>query len=373
MLSRIEVSGFRSLRSVAQRLGPVCVLAGVNGSGKSNFLDAIQFLQSISKDGLRKAFDGRTTNPLELLWQKRPGVIHLAIESTAPENGASTARYGIDIHVDSGPQVLRESIEIHSPGLPPVPLMARTLQHIVTGAPELEWLNKAHLETDRSVLELLFLHPAPDLIDHLDFLLSFQVQPIELVADAMRRPSPSTLRNDPPHKDGGNLPWLVERLQRGQSDLYRRWLEHVRTVFPDIAEIGMRVQDWDNQSYLTIRYNNGLELPSHHISEGTLRLLALTLLAYVPAKSPVYLIEEPENGVHPAALEAIYESLSSVYDGQVLLTTHSPILLSAVAIEEILCFSQDNDGATQIVEGPEHPQLRNWRGEVPLGLQAQAT
>ena len=51
-------------------------------------------------------------------------------------------------------------------------------------------------------------------------------------------------------------------------------------------------------------------MPAWMLSEGTLRLLALTILAYLPHLPAVYLIEEPETAVHPTALETIYQSLS---------------------------------------------------------------
>jgi predicted ATPase len=38
-------------------------------------------------------------------------------------------------------------------------------------------------------------------------------------------------------------------------------------------------------------------------------LLALTLVAYVPARDRIYLIEEPENGIHPQAVETVFHSL----------------------------------------------------------------
>ena len=59
------------------------------------------------------------------------------------------------------------------------------------------------------------------------------------------------------------------------------------------------------------------------MSEGTLRLLALTVIAYLPDAGRIYLIEEPENGIHPLATEAVYQSLSSVYGSHVFITTHS--------------------------------------------------
>ncbi len=115
-----------------------------------------------------------------------------------------------------------------------------------------------------------------------------------------------------------------------------------------------------------VRYKNGIEVPSWIVSDGTLRLLALTLLAYLPEFTGAYLIEEPENGVHPAALETIYQSLSSLYDAQVLIASQSPLLLGMAEPEQLLCFTQEPDG-TKIIRGSEHPALRDWRREVSLG------
>jgi predicted ATPase len=105
------------------------------------------------------------------------------------------------------------------------------------------------------------------------------------------------------------------------------------------------------------------------VSDGTLRLMALTLLTYAPDFDGVYLIEEPENGVHPVALQAIYESLTSVYAGQVLVASHSPVLLSMAEPEQLLCFRKTPEGA-EIVRGSEHRALRDWQGEVSLGMLA---
>lgn len=117
-------------------------------------------------------------------------------------------------------------------------------------------------------------------------------------------------------------------------------------------------------AYLMLRYREGVEVPSWMTSDGTLRLLALTLLAYLPTgmTSPrrgffndrLFPVEEPENGVHPMALDAIYDSLASVYDGQVLVATHSPVFLRMAKPEEVLCFAKTEDGATDIVRGDSH-------------------
>jgi predicted ATPase len=103
-------------------------------------------------------------------------------------------------------------------------------------------------------------------------------------------------------------------------------------------------------------------------SDGALRLLALTLPAYLDDFRGIYLIEEPENGIHPRAVETMCQSLSSVYEAQILLATHSPVILSVVEPEDVLCFAKTVAGATDIVAGNQHPKLRDWRHEENLGV-----
>ena len=101
-------------------------------------------------------------------------------------------------------------------------------------------------------------------------------------------------------------------------------------------------------------------------SDGTLRLLALTLPAYLSDFEGVYLIEDPENGIHPMAMETVFQALRSVYDAQILLATHSPVVLGCANISDILCFKKAENGATDIVSGSDHPALRQWQGALRL-------
>ena len=112
--------------------------------------------------------------------------------------------------------------------------------------------------------------------------------------------------------------------------------------------------EWSTRVILLYRYRGGLEVPSWMVSDGTLRLFALTLSAYLQDFRGVYLIEEPENGIHPRAVETVVQSLSSVYAAQVLVATHSPGILGMVKPEDVLCFAKTKDGASDIVLGREH-------------------
>ncbi len=92
----------------------------------------------------------------------------------------------------------------------------------------------------------------------------------------------------------------------------------------------------------------------------------LTLLAYI-AKPPRFLVtEEPENGIHPKAIEAVLQGLSSIYDSQVIVSSHSPVVLARTELAQILAARIRDDGACEVIPGPQHPRLADWKGEVSL-------
>ena len=140
----------------------------------------------------------------------------------------------------------------------------------------------------------------------------------------------------------------------------------MQTVLSDLRGIRVVEREEDRSVYLLLEYTTGVEVPSWMASDGTLRFLVITLIAYLPYEGGLYLLEEPENGIHPLALHAIYDSLSSAYDSQVLVATHSPAFLKLSDPKEVLCFAKDDEGATDIIHGRDHPILRDWQGSVDM-------
>lgn len=189
-----------------------------------------------------------------------------------------------------------------------------------------------------------------------------EVQTMFLNPPALRRPTPPGWPLSLLH-DGANLPWVIENLARANPQAFKDWVAHLRTVLPELHSIRTIERPEDRQRYFVLETKHGLQVPSWFVSDGTLRLLVLTLLAYAPGTQGTYIIEEPENGIHPLGIQAVLDSLSSVYDAQVLLASHSPAVLSLVRPDTILCFAQTEEGTTDIVRGTEHPKLREWKGQ----------
>ena len=120
------------------------------------------------------------------------------------------------------------------------------------------------------------------------------VRYIQLNSRLMKEPCPATRPTDL-ELDGSNLARVVGRLirvsrngEKESADLLTKWTEHVRYAIEDLAEIGWAKREPDNAEYLVLKYKNGFECPSWLVSDGTLRMLALTLLAFLPPPLPAF-------------------------------------------------------------------------------------
>jgi predicted ATPase len=405
MITLVEALGFRSLKYVKQPLGPFHVLVGPNASGKTTFLDVVAFMGQLVGEGLDAAVGARTQNFQDLTWLRQGTSFELAVEAEIPsdrrpalENPAWNAiRYEICIGTseeDGEVQILRERVLLrenaqqiaqrtlfpHAPKAPDTilsPKIVKGAKSVLTKVPDGNdnfydetgkgWDHAFKLGPRRSALANL---PEDEskfpVTTWLKALLNEGVQQLVLNSLIIRRASPpGQARGFKP--DGSNLPWVIADLEKRHPDALREWMDHVNTALPDLEGVRTVERPDDKHRYLVLRYKGGLEVPSWVASDGTLRMLALTLPAYLPSFRGVYLIEEPENGIHPRAVEAVFQSLSSAYDAQLLLATHSPVILSVADPEQVLCFAKGDDGATDIVRGSEHPALRDWQGEINLG------
>lgn len=413
MIEQIAVRRYKCLSRVDLRLLPFQVLIGPNASGKSTFLDTIAFLSELLREGAERAVLNRANSLNELVWKREREELQFAVELRLPEvlqarvqkngEGYTHCRYEVSIGVDPQQggirplgenfflvrkadrpsQVVQRSLFPKEPLLPDTILLGKH-RHTPRGWKRVVSLTeegKAYLRSETTEWNFP-LRPGPQkaalalvpeeeerfpISNWARRVLTEGVQVIALNSRAMRQPcSPVAPRAFQP--DGSNLPLVLRELQNKIRPKYQDWLHHVQTVLPDLAELETIERPEDRHLYLLATYNSGVKAPSWLISDGTLRLLALTLLAYLPLEGSIYLIEEPENGIHPLAVEAVFQSLSSVYTGQVLLATHSPLILGLAKPEQILCFAQTPSGATDIVSGKDHPALRDWRGQINLGI-----
>ncbi len=409
MITLVEALNYRCLRYIRQPLDPFHVLVGPNASGKTTFLDVIAFLGRLVSDGPDAAIEERTPNFYDLLWRNEGTEFELAVEARIPEGlrtllrkDFDTVRYEVSVALDPENQErgLRAERVLLKSTAPPVfqtrelfpeivdvpkalseardPKQTRTVVNKIPGGND-NFYSETYPEKGKGWVPSIKLGPRRSALgsipaDESKFpvstwfrtMLVSGVQQIVLNSLLIRRASPpgKGLGFKP---DGSNLPWVVADLRQRSPERFQHWVGHLRTALPDLEDIKTIERPEDKHRYLVLNYGAGLEVPSWMASDGTLRMLALTLPAYLEDFTGIYLVEEPENGIHPRAIETMFQSLSSVYNAQVLTATHSPVILSTVEAEQVLCFAKTSEGATDIVRGSEHPALQAWKHETTLG------
>jgi hypothetical protein len=345
-------------------------------------MDTLAFVRTLTSQNLGTAVEERTKNFHDLVWGREANRFLLSLDAAplpeaqpTPDGGpVRFARYEVTIHADVKREVVeieRENVTVHRPesaeGLPAAE-RGGTQSTFCFEQKGLKPAMRASIEPFYSLLDR-----APFGDENFPEALWLRnalkgdgsgVCPVSLKVEELGAPSPP-YKGPVKSLTGSYLPRFVAELQDKSPEQFSDWIKHLRTCLPDLESVRTILRPEDRHRYVMLRYKNGIEVPSWVVSDGTLRLMALTVLAYMPNSKGIYLIEEPENGLHPTAIEAIYQSLSSIYAGQVLMASHSPILLSLAKPEELLCFTKSDEG-TQIIPGDKHPRLRDWKGEVNL-------
>jgi predicted ATPase len=123
---------------------------------------------------------------------------------------------------------------------------------------------------------------------------------------------------------------------------------------------------------LEVEYASGHKVRSIGLSDGTVSLLALSILPFLNNVPAFVAVEEPENGIHPKAIEVILESLQEIDKSQIWVTTHSPIVVAVTKLENLLCLSLTKSDGVQVVRGNEHPTLASWEGVPTLDVLFKA-
>lgn len=400
MITGITIRNYKAIKEMINLpLDRFHLLVGPNASGKSTFLDALHFVRDCLDVGPLRAVEKRAIPDFDdLTFMRRGGVIEIELwfdgESLLESQKGNLLNYKISIGKDErlGVALQDESLKQYAKSWQPAgkpfefsdKLKPRRLLGKTSKAADFyqrengKYQDSFVFGMDKSTLSLTppdnERYPTANAVKQ---YLMQGIRYIQLNSPAMRLPCPAT-RGTEMELDGTNLARVVGRMFEQKwggeggsrsyfepNEIIKQWVAHLQYALPDLVKIGWDRRGADNAEFIFLKYANGLVCPSWLASDGTLRMLALTLLPFLPTQSGIYMVEEPENGVHPKALEIILRALSSIPRAQVFVASHSPLVVQQVGLEKLLCFSQTANGC-QIVPGSRHPNLVQWDGDPDL-------
>jgi predicted ATPase len=362
-IRRVKLRNYKSIEACDVELGPLTLLVGRNGAGKSNFLDALSFVADTLRSSLDYAVRARG-GFREICSRRRgqddtQGPVAIELEMTLRDRFLEERRviFGFALAPDiqsGGVRFVNERFEVSGEGDEP------EYGYVVENG-KMAWV-KPQQENSRRVLPdrpfLEYWLADEEAWNMYRGLYGFRVHDFnpELMGKPQRADAGEILL-----RDGANVASVLGRISSGAPERKERLLGYLSMIVPGLRDVErVELGPWE-----TLRFRQAAHEPSSadleffasSMSDGTLRALG-TLVAVAQSgdgPNPVRLvgIEEPETALHPAASGVLLDALDEATDRmQVVVTTHSADLLDRFdRLDEgtaRLLVAEYRDGATVI-------------------------
>ena len=344
-LDRIEVCGFKSIRECDIPLKRRNVLIGSNGSGKSNFLSIFSLLYSIIEGDLAYYANVCGSNTLFFDGIKITDKIHIAFYF-------GDNRYGFDLKPTDGGGLIFSN-EFYG--------YRTTINSLGRGHLESKWKNGVNNGIDRYVKPVMSSH-AWRIYHFHDTSRNAGVKQTASISDNI------SLRDD-----ASNLASFLHMLSIRYPEYYKRIVMAIRSVAPYFDDFVLR-PTLANEENIRLEWRSvGNDEPfnAHQLSDGTLRFICLaTLLLQPPELQPATIvIDEPELGLHPAAISVVADMMHEVTEPprnkQIIISTQSVDMLNEFDADDIIVVDRE-DGESKFRRLAEE-SLKVWLEEYTLG------
>jgi predicted ATPase len=375
-IRELEITGYRSFKHVTWKPGPLNLVVGPNGSGKTNLL---QFLNLISR-----AAHGRLAwsiahagGMVPLLWDHQPGSLgwNLSIDAPNEDKPDRTATYEVllrqlgggsayQIEQDSLIFWLEPSADLGS---------SRNMGYrresgdlLIRGVFEGKTTN-FEWEQDYDKNESLIGEVTGGVASRLQAWTYHRDIPTD-PGSPMRRPT-TTQFVDKLEPSGDNLVPVLHTFYTSNRDFKTAIDDGMRAGFGDEYERLEFQPAAAQQIQLAVQWKSSTEPHAgQDLSDGTLRyLFLLTALAH-PKPPPLVMIEEPDVGLHPSMLSIIADFAADAAERtQLVFTSHSPDFLDAFSsLSPTVTLCHWEDGQTQLYT-LDAQRLEKWLERYRLG------
>jgi predicted ATPase len=182
-----------------------------------------------------------------------------------------------------------------------------------------------------------------------------------------RDPQPVGLDSENLEEDARNLAQVLKAWRdRGEQVVFDRLRNLMQQFYDPVKDIDAELVG--THIRVVIKESSGINTPAIRLSDGTLRWLTLLIILLNPTPPPITCIEEPELGLHPDIIPTLADLLRDASTRtQLILTTHSQSLVECFSDDpESVCVCEKIDGATRI-QRLNKERLSSWLVDYSLG------
>lgn len=395
-IQKISLKNFRSFRELTLELHDLNVLIGTNGSGKSNLLSLFTLLKHAADGRLQDYIDQEIGKFSDLLhFNSDDGSLTIEIHF---ENLTTLALKPVAEGYVSGSAILTlELVRLPKFGYiirkeelthPPYPGYTRPYQLVSVTHGRVHRLSDvtarnppesdspvqdfdAQVETELALATFRDRIRYPTLDEIREELANFQIikgfggDVLRNMGRAQELRIPRQMRLD---EKATNLVSVLYQLanKREYSTQNRQLQEALGAVFEGYQRLDVPLTEGSSAVLEFQEQQLNKPIPAHLMSDGQLRFIGLAVTLLQPNPPSLIALDEPEIGLHPKMMEVLVELMRlAAQKTQIIVTTHSPVLLSKLEPENILITSREA-GDTQI-RRLNLEKLEKWLDRYTLG------
>lgn len=369
----IEAHNYRALADIKVETGGLNVLFGPNGSGKSTLLDTIWFIRDCAIRGVDQASSDRSHGiGMRWDWANEKDNLSIKIETEIAEYQVTFGYSSGRIEPFVGETLYAKDLD------------ARLIERVI-GSDKARFY---HTELDQVAYTLkepeklaltryLYLEEqSPQAAYELDKMLHY------VHFYAAREIGLYRLKNH--GSESGYHTWLWERGQnlwsvlrnlhdrRGVDARYDTIVKFMRESFPSFSDLLIEQTGPASVYGSFLEENRRQPIMASGVSDGHLQMLILltALFAEGQERASLLLFDEPETSLHPYALSVLAEAIKlavAEWDKQVFIATHSPVLISQFAPDDILATEIDESGQTIVTRVSEMEGVQDLLEQYAVG------
>lgn len=348
-LEKLTIKNFKSIREQTLELGRLNVFIGGNGAGKSNLIEVFRFLREIVNQNLA-GYTGTKGGADTLLYFGRRRSPDMSFRLQFGEGDTSNA-YLVELRGtdEDGLLIASETAYYHEKKNYPGP-----------------YVKPVSAFTKESKLKAVDHICAREVVSDLE---SYRVYHFHDTSDtAAVKGTVDVEDNRVLRPQAENLAAFLYWMQQKKPDHFRNIQDTLRQIAPFFDEFRLAPSRLNERKIRLEWKEKGSDayFNASSLSDGTLRFLCLTTLLLQPELPAVVLLDEPELGLHPAAVTLLADLLSSAATRtQVIVATQSVTLVNMFEPESV--WAVDREDSQSVFRHLSQQDMATWMDDYGLG------